>query len=613
MSPSALSTALDTRDVRLPPQPPRLEPLNPHAGEVGEATLFGVPDLEDPGHQRLSLSSRTPGFPIARTSSCELRSSLVRLSACMVASLRGSSLFSPQEFVHAADSSASSRKLSTHLPKHVRRGVRLDTALSGFGRYWVASNSGGIKLDSDVYGLSQEVETYSAFLSHDWYTPYLLKVTALMLLFNCRPAAVIGFFVAILTSIVETWFGADQYQTSTIGGIDYRTGMIPWTFRISTLVYLVTLCVWQRVQSAMLGRANMVFFDKICISQTDQNLQKKGILGLAGFLRHSKNLVVLWSPRYFSRLWCTFELASWMFLGRNSPMVFPVNMSPLLLLTLGWWTVSLIQTEITKTISFEFSESVIWAGGVALNMCFTCPCMYMAGRLLEDIKKLPEQLEQFSINKTACYCCANNHKNPDTGKDLFCDRLLVYKTLESWFDSNSNREDLVEGDASHDTLDPHHVQVELPSWTPALDRFDEHVKSQTTAFTQAIRCSWMLYQLSVCTSGAVYWFWACGEFAGHVKVANPVSKVRVIACMLFMTFLIVPLSFALMLRIARLGDGFTRIPLFMKVVSRSILHNCFNLFFWLLNMRLRQWETPIPQVLVLVAMFSLTVYMFKTR
>lgn len=45
----------------------------------------------------------------------------------------------------------------------------------------------------------------------------------------------------------------------------------------------------------------VVFLDRLCISQHD---------GLSNFLDNPKSFTILWSPRYFSRVWCSFELAS---------------------------------------------------------------------------------------------------------------------------------------------------------------------------------------------------------------------------------------------------------------------------------------------------------------
>ena len=35
----------------------------------------------------------------------------------------------------------------------------------------------------------------------------------------------------------------------------------------------------------------------------------EGISNLHVFLQRSKRLVILWSPDYFTRLWCTWEVA----------------------------------------------------------------------------------------------------------------------------------------------------------------------------------------------------------------------------------------------------------------------------------------------------------------
>ena len=43
----------------------------------------------------------------------------------------------------------------------------------------------------------------------------------------------------------------------------------------------------------------------LCIPQDDAEKKSQCIYGLASFLNKSDDLIVLWSPRYFSRLWCT--------------------------------------------------------------------------------------------------------------------------------------------------------------------------------------------------------------------------------------------------------------------------------------------------------------------
>jgi hypothetical protein len=49
---------------------------------------------------------------------------------------------------------------------------------------------------------------------------------------------------------------------------------------------------------------------KLCINQTDATLKQQAIDSLDLFLRFSRRLLVLWSPEYLSRLWCVYELAT---------------------------------------------------------------------------------------------------------------------------------------------------------------------------------------------------------------------------------------------------------------------------------------------------------------
>ncbi|KAF4684659.1 hypothetical protein FOZ60_007427 [Perkinsus olseni] len=52
-----------------------------------------------------------------------------------------------------------------------------------------------------------------------------------------------------------------------------------------------------------------VFLDKCCISQVDPVERMHGISRLSEYLRISDKFVILWSPDYFKRLWCVYELA----------------------------------------------------------------------------------------------------------------------------------------------------------------------------------------------------------------------------------------------------------------------------------------------------------------
>ena len=53
---------------------------------------------------------------------------------------------------------------------------------------------------------------------------------------------------------------------------------------------------------------DMCFIDAACVHQTDPNLMKRGIHGIGGFLLVSKELRIIWSPIYLTRLWCVPRL-----------------------------------------------------------------------------------------------------------------------------------------------------------------------------------------------------------------------------------------------------------------------------------------------------------------
>lgn len=48
---------------------------------------------------------------------------------------------------------------------------------------------------------------------------------------------------------------------------------------------------------------------QLCIDQLDVRRKVKGIDQIGGFLANSERMLVLWSPHFFERLWCCFEVA----------------------------------------------------------------------------------------------------------------------------------------------------------------------------------------------------------------------------------------------------------------------------------------------------------------
>ena len=77
-----------------------------------------------------------------------------------------------------------------------------------------------------------------------------------------------------------------------------------------------TILLWGH---ALPGFSVDCFLDKSCIHQTDLALKKQAIDSLDIFLRFSERMLVLYSPEYLSRLWCTYELATFIKLHPDGP------------------------------------------------------------------------------------------------------------------------------------------------------------------------------------------------------------------------------------------------------------------------------------------------------
>ena len=79
----------------------------------------------------------------------------------------------------------------------------------------------------------------------------------------------------------------------------------------------------------------------------------------------------------------------------------------------------------------SFLRTVSVVAAVALMVL---PCIFFLGiRVMHDLRKVPDQLQHFSVRSCECFCCSHHHRHPETGQDLPCDRVLVYKMLKKWY------------------------------------------------------------------------------------------------------------------------------------------------------------------------------------
>jgi len=298
----------------------------------------------------------------------------------------------------------------------------------------------------DSYDLGEQIEQYDVFLSHDWATSRWLKLCSMMIIFNSHAAFWSSFIVSVITGFLRAFEVIPDQM---------------WTISSGYVVYLLVLCFWQRLRRVFF-RPLIVFVDKLCIAQHDEELKEKGILALAGFLDHSRKLTVLWSPRYFQRLWCAYELAAYSRAEEKPLQVMPVKMSMILGLTSICWHFLCVTFHLiawTETSSDPvFSQRLTASFFTMLLLCTLMPGVcYVGIQLMDDLTQLPQQLKSFRIQESKCFCCTSNHVHPVTGRGMICDRSLVFHTLKKWFGSRAD----ADHEGSHLELFNQMIQQEL--------------------------------------------------------------------------------------------------------------------------------------------------------
>ena len=109
----------------------------------------------------------------------------------------------------------------------------------------------------------------------------------------------------------------------------------------------------------------------------------------------------------------------------------------------AWKAKAIIINELGKGIGNPDYARSFWSflcpGLWAIVMIF--PLQYLLLGVMADILVLEEQFKQFSIQKSQCFCCTSDHRHPDTGETLMCDRKFVYEAVRTWYKFDTAGED----------------------------------------------------------------------------------------------------------------------------------------------------------------------------
>ena len=191
----------------------------------------------------------------------------------------------------------------------IRRAVTFGTLMWRFARHF-----GSNRATAADYELSVSSRQYDYFVSHSWRAPRRQKFFALLFHFNLIPAIVVANACAAAACMLTVQGALPRGTRRTeIVGTQLVVPYAPWCQAAGLASFLITLICWTWLRTGLehrrLLRPLHFFLDKLCIHQTEPVLKQQGIDGIGGFLRSARTMLILWSPEYFTRLWCCFEVA----------------------------------------------------------------------------------------------------------------------------------------------------------------------------------------------------------------------------------------------------------------------------------------------------------------
>ena len=302
----------------------------------------------------------------------------------------------------------------------VLRSVSLSSTLRRFGWLWrLRPNKMNEQQLLNLFGKSKKSEELDIFFSHTWWTPGYRKYLSVLLStfwHVALPAWLLSVVVLSLLYQVDVlpmpfvfWLSWADYQG--------QTAVAPWTLLVSSVVLHCSLHsapLW-----ASLLANSSCFYDAACIQQVDPAQRERGIYGIGGFLAVTKEMRILWSPPYLSRLWCIFEIAAF----RRANPIGRLTFQPLFLerdFLLIW---PLTFAFMCAYFTFIVSANWAWLTIIPMAVCFITfgPGIHGIRRSYLEQEQMLKDLAKFDVSTVSC---ANDF-----------DKQFILEAISKWYGS----------------------------------------------------------------------------------------------------------------------------------------------------------------------------------
>ncbi|CAE7600090.1 Rai14 [Symbiodinium sp. CCMP2592] len=279
-----------------------------------------------------------------------------------------------------------------------------------------------LRYRGDFYHLSQSTSRLDAFWSHSWHGSVSGKVATLFFLHNARAATTAGTGAAVVACLA---FG--------LGVLPDRDGDSWWCLSFGCIAYSLTMLLWRPRE--------LVFVDRVCISQVDPKLQAEGTFSLGAILKRTDTLLVLWDPSWARRLWCVYELAA--FIRSRTPGEKPrIIIRPTILgfiMGAAWFALALGGFAFHWAHSIEVDSSsglndfALLFIGIACCGLFFWYIVHIAREYCREITIMYQHIRHFRVATAESLCCAVNHRLSGSDEPIMCDREVMQKCINIWF------------------------------------------------------------------------------------------------------------------------------------------------------------------------------------
>jgi len=422
------------------------------------------------------------------------------------------------------------------------RGIALQSCLNGGGQIWDSSAG-----DLRYRGRAKVCRRLDYFVSHDWGTSRWVKLLTLAVHFNGMPALFASCAVSVLAFVLQVAGALTQRappQDRLTAGVEHVETRGVWCFPAGLCTFFFVLVYWQVCREVVLP-AIYLFVDKMCINQGDSEEKQRGVYSIGGFLQKSDVMLMLCTPRYFSRTWCAFEVAAWLRLKGVGSIIF---LPPSDAVLTGIFFSIVLFTHCGIYLGCQFHGVPLGPVSNCLAFFAPLPLVHAARLAMRDLLSMPELLRAHDVAETSCFCCDHQHVHPVTGSALMCDRVVVYDAVSCWYGSDRPRSSQEMIASASQTLS-HEMTAAIGS---GIAVFNEEVQTQLSEALEVMVARPVSYATCLISSAPSMWYFLDGLTAIALDgLGDPHLTVKRSLRIFIIGFLLWPLARASVVAMAR--------------------------------------------------------------